>query len=180
MARRIVALKKRARARGIPAIYVNDNFARWKSDFKTVVDRCLSAEAPGTPVRRVVATRSRRLLCAETQALRFLWNLSLDPTRVSSGQNPHLNWGCRQQLCPSVAFLRIDIRRKGSCSTCVRPWFSWGPPTEIILGLSRSLGCSHLATALLAPTTGLRTGFHLRIVIELFTYLTTAAAHICA
>jgi nicotinamidase-related amidase len=51
MARRIVTLKKRARAKGIPAIYVNDNFGRWKSDFKTVVDRCLSAEAPG---RRLV------------------------------------------------------------------------------------------------------------------------------
>jgi nicotinamidase-related amidase len=51
MARRIVALKKRAKARGIPAIYVNDNFGRWKSDFKTVVDRCLSDDSPG---RRLV------------------------------------------------------------------------------------------------------------------------------
>ena len=33
MARRIVALKRRAKARGIPAFYVNDNFGRWKSDF---------------------------------------------------------------------------------------------------------------------------------------------------
>ena len=31
MARRIVALKKRAKASGIPTIYVNDNFGRWKS-----------------------------------------------------------------------------------------------------------------------------------------------------
>jgi nicotinamidase-related amidase len=29
MARRIAALKKRAKARGIPSIYVNDNFGRW-------------------------------------------------------------------------------------------------------------------------------------------------------
>ena len=47
MARRIVALKRGAKAKGIPAIYVNDNFGRWKSDFKSVVDRCLSAAAAG-------------------------------------------------------------------------------------------------------------------------------------
>ena len=51
MARRIVALKKRAKAWGIPTIYVNDNFGRWKSDFKAVVDGSLSADSPG---RRLV------------------------------------------------------------------------------------------------------------------------------
>jgi len=33
-ARRIAALKKRLRARHVPAIYVNDNFGRWQSDFR--------------------------------------------------------------------------------------------------------------------------------------------------
>lgn len=51
MGHRILALKKRAKARGISVIYVNDNFGRWKSDFKTVVDQCLSPDAPG---RRLV------------------------------------------------------------------------------------------------------------------------------
>ena len=30
----IAELKKGARAVGIPAIYVNDNFGKWRSDFK--------------------------------------------------------------------------------------------------------------------------------------------------
>ena len=36
----IAALKKRAKAVGIPAIYVNDNFGRWQSDFKKIVAHC--------------------------------------------------------------------------------------------------------------------------------------------
>src|SRR5438046_2720222 len=41
LAIRIAALKKRARAAGIPAIYVNDNFGKWQSDFQKQVDHCL-------------------------------------------------------------------------------------------------------------------------------------------
>lgn len=33
MAERIAALKRRARSFGIPVLYVNDNFGRWRSDF---------------------------------------------------------------------------------------------------------------------------------------------------
>ena len=53
-ARRIVALKKRLRARGVPAIYVNDNFGRWQSDFKKQVERCVSDESIGAPVARLL------------------------------------------------------------------------------------------------------------------------------
>ena len=38
--RNIAQLKQRAKAAGIPAIYVNDNFGRWQSDFKKIVDHC--------------------------------------------------------------------------------------------------------------------------------------------
>jgi nicotinamidase-related amidase len=38
--RNIARLKQRAKAAGIPSIYVNDNFGRWQSDFKKLVDHC--------------------------------------------------------------------------------------------------------------------------------------------
>src|SRR5919206_2922966 len=41
MARKIAALKRRARQAGIPTIYANDNFGRWRSDFRSVVEHCL-------------------------------------------------------------------------------------------------------------------------------------------
>ena len=37
----IAHLKQRTKAAGIPAIYVNDNFGRWQSDFKKIVGHCL-------------------------------------------------------------------------------------------------------------------------------------------
>ncbi|WP_133796847.1 cysteine hydrolase family protein [Prosthecobacter fusiformis] len=50
VAKRIAALKKRARAAGVPVIYVNDNFGRWRSDFKSHVSHCLEAGVPGEPI----------------------------------------------------------------------------------------------------------------------------------
>src|SRR2546423_11102154 len=45
--RNIAALKKRAKAAGIPVIYVNDNFGRWQSDFNKIVAHCSSEDAKG-------------------------------------------------------------------------------------------------------------------------------------
>lgn len=54
MAKRLARLKRRARAAGIPSIYVNDNFGRWKSDFRRVVEHCLSDGVRGEPVARLL------------------------------------------------------------------------------------------------------------------------------
>jgi hypothetical protein len=54
---RIAALKTRLRKRGIPTIYVNDNFGRRQSDFKKQVERCISEAAPGAEVARLLIPR---------------------------------------------------------------------------------------------------------------------------
>ena len=54
MAHNIAALKRRARAAGIPAIYLNDNFGQWRSDFRSVVQRNL-AGVRGAPMVRLLA-----------------------------------------------------------------------------------------------------------------------------
>jgi nicotinamidase-related amidase len=41
MAKRLLRLKRRAQKAGVPVIYVNDNFGRWKSDFRRTVEHCL-------------------------------------------------------------------------------------------------------------------------------------------
>ncbi len=43
----IASLKKRARAAGVPCIYVNDNFGRWRSNFDQIVERALRPESRG-------------------------------------------------------------------------------------------------------------------------------------
>jgi nicotinamidase-related amidase len=43
-------LKKRAKQEGVPVVYVNDNFGRWRSDFNAQVEHCLRDGARGKPV----------------------------------------------------------------------------------------------------------------------------------
>src|SRR5439155_281932 len=40
MARNLLRLKRRAQKAGVPVVYVNDNFGRWKSDFRRTVEHC--------------------------------------------------------------------------------------------------------------------------------------------
>ena len=50
MAERIAELKREMRRLGAPVIYVNDNFGRWRSDFRAYVDHCLEHDVLGKPI----------------------------------------------------------------------------------------------------------------------------------
>jgi len=54
MAARLRALKHRARDAGLPTIYINDNFGKWRSDFRALVDHCLNDDVPGRNVARAL------------------------------------------------------------------------------------------------------------------------------
>ena len=54
MAERLAVLKRRAKAAGLPAIYANDNFGRWKSDFASQVRHCVEEPVRGRPVARLL------------------------------------------------------------------------------------------------------------------------------
>jgi nicotinamidase-related amidase len=45
MARKLRKLKERAKAEGVPIIYVNDNFGRWRSDVRRLVEHCRRGQA---------------------------------------------------------------------------------------------------------------------------------------
>lgn len=49
--RHIAALRERVNVWGIPVIFVNDNFGRWRSDFRAQIDHCL---LPGCRGRSLV------------------------------------------------------------------------------------------------------------------------------
>jgi nicotinamidase-related amidase len=59
MASRLSALKRRATAAGIPAIYINDNFGQWRSDFRRTVAHCTSRTYPGWRVSRRLRPTAR-------------------------------------------------------------------------------------------------------------------------
>nr|ART37296.1 E91 [uncultured bacterium] len=56
-AENIARLKKRAEEAEIPVIYVNDNFGRWRSDFKKIVTHCLEDQVRGQPIAQLLAPK---------------------------------------------------------------------------------------------------------------------------
>lgn len=52
-AKAIARLKARARQAGVPAVYVNDNFGRWRSDFHQILEHVL--RSPGKEIAELLA-----------------------------------------------------------------------------------------------------------------------------
>jgi nicotinamidase-related amidase len=53
-AERAADLKRRARLAGVPVIYVNDNFGKWRSDLQQQVRHCLNDGVRGEPITRLL------------------------------------------------------------------------------------------------------------------------------
>jgi nicotinamidase-related amidase len=51
-ARATARLKARAKRAGAPVVYVNDNFGRWRSDFRQILEHCL--RSPGREVSELL------------------------------------------------------------------------------------------------------------------------------
>jgi nicotinamidase-related amidase len=71
MAINLSMLKRRAKAAGIPAIYVNDNFGRWRSDFKKPRPSLFRAWGARPFCRYLPDAGGKRLFCAQTETLSF-------------------------------------------------------------------------------------------------------------
>ena len=54
MAKRLRALTQRAREAGVAVVYVNDNFGKWRSDFRTLLDHCMKANVRGREIAKIL------------------------------------------------------------------------------------------------------------------------------
>ena len=70
-ARRIAALKAKARKRGIPVIYANDNFGRWRSDFREAVRHCLEDGVRGEPIAELLKPEAEDYFVLKTKHSAF-------------------------------------------------------------------------------------------------------------
>ena len=50
----IAELAQRARKQGVPVIYANDNFGRWRSDFRQTIAHCLDDGVRGRPIAELL------------------------------------------------------------------------------------------------------------------------------
>jgi len=57
-AKKIAALKERMTQAGIPAIYVNDNFGKWRSDLSRLVSHCIDDDTRGRPIVELLKPRA--------------------------------------------------------------------------------------------------------------------------
>lgn len=72
-ARAIAALKNKARACGIPVIYANDNFGRWRSDFRQTVAHCLEDDVRGQPLAELLAPDPEDYFVLKSKHSAFYW-----------------------------------------------------------------------------------------------------------
>ena len=77
IAQPIAKLKKNAKAAGIPAIYVNDNFGKWQSDFRKLVDHCLEGNVKGKPIAKLLTPDDRDYFVLKPKHSAF-YSTSLD------------------------------------------------------------------------------------------------------
>jgi nicotinamidase-related amidase len=50
----IAALKQRARKARVPVVYVNDNFGRWRSDFRSLLENCMREGVRGKRIAKML------------------------------------------------------------------------------------------------------------------------------
>lgn len=53
-AKATAALRQRARRAGVPVIYCNDNFGKWRSDFRSLLEHVLGDDTRGKPIAELL------------------------------------------------------------------------------------------------------------------------------
>jgi nicotinamidase-related amidase len=98
MARRLSALKARARAAGMPTIYINDNFGKWRSDFRSLVEHCVDDPVPGREVARLLRPDEEDYFVLKPKNSAF-FGTTLDTLLQSLGTNTVILTGIAGDNC---------------------------------------------------------------------------------
>jgi nicotinamidase-related amidase len=98
MAHRIAALKRRAAAAKIPAVYINDNFGRWQSDFRKLVDHVLNDGVPGEEVARILKPGDDDYFVLKPKHSAF-FETTLDTLLAYLGANTLILTGVAGNIC---------------------------------------------------------------------------------
>jgi nicotinamidase-related amidase len=110
MAVRLARLKQRATAAGVPAIYVNDNFGQWRSDFRRTVAHCTARSAPGRRVSTRLRPTGRDYFVLKPKHSGF-YDTTLDTLLDSLGVRRVIVTGIAGNIC--VLFTANDAYMRG-------------------------------------------------------------------
>jgi len=98
MSPRLSQLTQRARAARIPVVYVNDNFGRWQSDWRKVIDHCLSPRSPGRHIVEMLRPRENDYFVLKPKHSGF-FSTTLDLLLVHMGVETVLIGGVATDIC---------------------------------------------------------------------------------
>lgn len=113
-------LARAARAQGIPVIYANDNFGRWRSDFPTLVDRLARGQGASATMARLLRPHRNDLTVLKPMHSAFFGtplDILLDKIGVRSLVMAGLATDICIQLTAADAFLRrLKVHAPEDCT----------------------------------------------------------------
>lgn len=104
------ALRGRCRRLGMPVIYCNDNFGRWKSDFKALVKHCLERGCRGEPLARALSPGAKDYFVLKPRHSGF-YSTTLEPLLASLKVRRLIVTGVAADIC--VLFTAHDAHVRG-------------------------------------------------------------------
>ena len=118
-AKKIAALKERASRAGIPTIYVNDNFGKWRSDFKKLVAHVIDDQTRGGPIAELLRPQPEDYFVLKPKHSGF-FSTSLDLLLQHLGAETLILTGWASDICilftASDAHMReYDLVIPGDC-----------------------------------------------------------------
>ena len=124
-AERIALLRERARQARVAVIYCNDNFGRWRSDFREVVDRVLNDGVRGEPLAALLAPADDDYFVLKPKHSAF-FETTLDTLLRYLGTKRLILTGITGDICvlitASDAFMRdYEIVVPADCTASVEP-----------------------------------------------------------
>lgn len=109
VAERIAVLRERARAAGVPVIYANDNFGKWRSDFRQVVDHCLHDGVRGQRLAELLKPGPEDYFVLKTKNSAF-FATTLDTLLDHLGAKRVILTGIAGDVCVLLTAAGADLR----------------------------------------------------------------------
>ncbi|HVJ22609.1 MAG TPA: isochorismatase family cysteine hydrolase [Burkholderiales bacterium] len=97
-AKATAALRRRAKQAGVPVIYCNDNFGRWRSDFRTLLEHVLQDDVRGKPIAELLAPDEQDYFVLKPKHSGF-HSTSLDVLLGHLGANTLILTGIAGNMC---------------------------------------------------------------------------------
>lgn len=124
-ARAVAALKQKARRRGIPVIYANDNFGRWRSDFRQTVAHCLEDGVRGQPIVELLKPDPEDYFVLKAKHSAFYWTtleLLLDYLKAKRVVLTGISGDMCVLLSAADAFMRdLEVYVPQDCMASISP-----------------------------------------------------------